>query len=153
MERNIDRHMIRSPYVATSDFTLNEALELMNDCEILHLPITEADVLTGIVSAVDLREALARPGSGALRVTDVMSRNFVMAFRSSPLLEVVKRMREQEVASALIVDSKMHCIGIFTTIDALGVLVDLIENGETSDRALNLDDYVDYWKIPRVMNI
>jgi acetoin utilization protein AcuB len=148
MERTIDRHMVRSPYVATGDFTLKEALEMMKDCGIRHLPIIESDLLVGVVSENDIRTAIARPSSNSMTVNSVMKTDLVIAYKTSSLLETVRRMAEEKVGSVLIVDSKMHCIGIFTTIDALEILAELLEDDENPSRVANLDDYIDYWKLP-----
>ena len=61
MEKTVGSYMIKSPYVASSDSSLQEALELLVECAIRHLPIVDDGRLIGLISERDLRAALALP--------------------------------------------------------------------------------------------
>lgn len=143
--KTIGSHMVKSPYTAEGEYTLKRALELMKECGIRHLPITENERLVGLVSERDIREALSLPQADQLRVSDVMKTELFVAKRSSPLSYVVRSMQKQKIGSALIVNDHMECVGIFTTIDALGILADLLESEEDTNTVLQLEDYIDFW--------
>ncbi len=57
-------------------------------------------------------------------------------------------MQEQKFGSVLIVNDREECIGIFTVIDALEILADILDDDDNSSTALHLGDYVEYWALP-----
>ena len=147
MQKSIERHMVKSPLVVGGDFTLKQAHDLMKECRIRHLPITESGRLIGLVSDRDVREAMALPQGKDLRISDIMKADVIVARRADSLRAVVCEMQEQKIGSVVVVDANRNCIGIFTTIDALKILADMLEDEDASS-VLNFEDYVETWRVP-----
>lgn len=145
MNKSIGSYMVKSPYVGDPDLGLKEAFELMKECNIRHLPVTSQDRLAGIVSERDLRAALTLPHAEQLRLSDIMKTDAFVVRRTSPLRDVVRTMQEEKIGSAIIINEDRECIGIFTTIDALGILAEMLDEEEDESRVLFLDDYVEFW--------
>ncbi len=142
MEKSIGNYMIKSPYVGDSELGLQEALDLLLECGIRHLPIVESEKLIGVVSDRDLRAAVSLPQASQLCVGDIMKREVFIAKRSTPLREIVRTMQERKLGSTVIVNDAQEVLGIFTVTDALGILADLLEDaGEEGNRFV--DDFED----------
>jgi len=144
--------MVKCPYSVDGDFSLKKALGVMLECNIRHLPITEGERLVGLVSDRDLKSAMSLPQAEGLTVADIMKTELYVATKTSSLANVVRTMAEQKIGSALVVNERMECLGIFTTTDALEILADLLESEDDSSNILGFKDYVDYWHMPQVEN-
>ncbi len=143
MEKSIGEFMIKSPYVGEAEMSLQEALEFLVECGVRHLPIVEEGKLIGLVSERDLRACSALPQADKLLVGDIMKREVYVAKRSTPLREIVSTMQERKIGSAVVVNNSKEVLGIFTVIDALGILVDLLDEENLED--IFVDDYYDAW--------
>lgn len=144
MKPYLESYMVKSPYVGNENDGLKEALDLMHECNIRHLPVVTDGHLSGLISERDLREALALPQGAQLKVGDIMKRDVYIARRRSTLKQVVRAMQEAKFGSAVVVNESQEVIGIFTTTDALRILGDLLENDEDS-RVISLEDYLAPW--------
>jgi predicted transcriptional regulator len=119
---------------------------LMKECRIRHLPIMSQGQLAGLISDRDLREAMALPEASKLMAQDVMKTDLFVVQKSMPLLDVVNRMKIQKVGCVLVVNDARDCIGIFTTINALGMLADFLKDDEQEADLYLLEDYMDGWE-------
>lgn len=146
MQKMIGNHMVKSPFVGDIELTLLEALELMKECNIRHLPVTQNDRLVGLVSERDLREVIALPQSSQLKLGDIMKTDLFIAKKTSLLKDVVRTMEEEKIGSVIVVNDRMECVGIFTTIDALGILAEFLEMEDDTSNVIVIEDYIDLWK-------
>lgn len=129
--------MVKSPYVIEPGASVKEAYDLMRELEIRHLPVVENGELKGLVSERDLH-----PEGKTTRISAVMKTDLYAVAPDAPLSEVVGAMLDRKLGSALVVSPDKEVIGIFTTIDALGILYEMLDqDGEE----LTLDDYFDDW--------
>ncbi len=145
MEKSIGAFMIKSPYVGDSGMGLQEALELLLECGVRHLPIVEDGKLTGLVSERDLRACTALPQADKLLVGDIMKRDVYVAKRSTPLKEIINTMQERKLGSTVVVNDSQEVLGIFTVIDALGILSEFLEDESIED--CFIDDYYEPWSL------
>ncbi|MFW2404772.1 MAG: CBS domain-containing protein [Gammaproteobacteria bacterium] len=110
--------MTAFPYAIEPGATVNEALEIMRDHGIHHLPVTEDGELTGMVSSRDIQLVVARQnGAEDIKVGDVMSKDTFTVDLSERLDSVLHRMAEHHLR-AVVVTRKGKLVGIFTQIDA-----------------------------------
>lgn len=137
----IANKMVKSPYVITANQTLRDAWDYMKACNIRHLPVYRDNAIVGIISERDLKAAMSLDKSDRLYVEDIMKTDLYLVPQITPLRKVVQYMADNKIGSALVVDPKDTLIGIFTTIDALYLLADLLEETELDDRILNETDY------------
>jgi acetoin utilization protein AcuB len=132
------RDIMRSPAVAVSpDTTLGEAYRVMREKSIRHLPVLEAERLTGVVTDRDLRLATSAlaphpfpPGS---RVAEVMSSNPLTADPGDPVEDAARRMRERKIG-CLPVLRDGRVVGIITGLDLLDALLALTGVSKPSGR-------------------
>lgn len=144
MEKIVHGYMIKSPFVVEPSMGVKEALELMRELEIRHLPVLQDEQLVGIISDRDLREAAALTTATPLKVEDVMRTEIYATQPETPVREIVETMIEEKLGSAVVVNDKKEIIGIFTTIDALRILMDFLEEDSEEDEIL-LDDVFEPW--------
>ncbi|MFQ5634604.1 MAG: CBS domain-containing protein [Gammaproteobacteria bacterium] len=108
------------PYSIDPGAAVDEALDVMRDHGIHHLPVTEEGNLAGMISSRDIQLMLAkRDGADVLKVRDVMSEDTYTVDLSERLDSVLHRMAEHHLRS-VVVTRKGKLVGIFTQIDACG---------------------------------
>ena len=124
----IHEHMTRSPHTIRSGLTLADAHRLMREHQIRHLPVLEGGQIRGIVSERDLHliETLKDVEPQTVPVEDAMSQDVYSVAPDEPLAEVVATMSRRKLGSAVVLQGG-KVVGIFTAIDALGVLADRLE--------------------------
>lgn len=133
-------HMVRYPFVIGPEQSIREALDLMQELNIRHLPVVSGEQLVGIVSERDLR---AKDKSGHRTVAEVMRMDVYVVSALTPLAEVAQDMADGKFGSALVVDVNQNVIGIFTTTDALRLLAARLEADDEETYLADLDEYSD----------
>ena len=123
----VKKYMTPTPQTIGREDPLATAKEIMTGLAIRHLPVIQGDKIVGVLSDRDVQafEYLAKNSSETPRVDDAMTRDVYFAAPEAPLKEVVAAMGAGKFGSAVVVEGgKVR--GIFTTIDALRVLADLL---------------------------
>lgn len=120
--------MTPSPLTIGRDQTLATAHDLMHKHNIRHLPVLDGGVLVGIVTDRDLHlvESLAGTDPKSTLVEDAMTPDPYIVAADTPLHDVAKQMVDHKYGCAVVVDRGhvgSHVVGIFTTIDALRLLL------------------------------
>jgi acetoin utilization protein AcuB len=123
----ISRYMTRQPWTIERGATLTAAHELMRAHAIRHLPVMEAGKLVGMVSQRDLHliETLRDADPDEVEVEDAMTEQVYVAAPLDDVAEVVDRMADRKLGSVVVMDHA-RVEGIFTSIDALQVLADVL---------------------------
>lgn len=149
--------MTRDPITLGPEASVAEALELLREREIRHVPIVDGGELVGIVSDRDLTEASPVPDDPnykeaveRIRVEDVMSRDVITAHPQDPTGYAAKEMYERKLDALPVVDEQ-ELLGIVTSTDVMQALVMLTgvhESGsqvevQTTDRAGALAEIVE----------
>lgn len=117
-----------SPILVTIDpsANLDEALELMQENGIRHLPVVRDEKVLGIVSERDLLLHVGKNWTPMMKVGDVMSTNLLSVHLNDTLGDVAYQLSSQKVGSAIVLDDNEDLYGIFTTTDALNALVEIM---------------------------
>lgn len=130
--------MHAEPVTITPDTPLLEAEWRMQEGGFRHLPIVDdGDLLVGIVSDRDLREAAPSDATALsrqeltyllsrLEVKDVMTSPVITARPNEPAETAAIRMRENKVGALPVVRDE-RLVGIVTTDDMLGALVTMLK--------------------------
>jgi acetoin utilization protein AcuB len=109
---------------------MSEAHERMRTLGVRHLPVLEEDEprLIGILSERDLFfvEAVRELDPSEALVEDAMSTNVYVVPPSRPVGEVAAKMVESKFGCA-VVTRQDRVVGIFTTTDALRVLMGIVQ--------------------------
>jgi len=124
--------------------SLPEAMRLVRQRGIRHLPVVDNGRLVGIVSDRDLKRAMASPATSlerheltylldALEVAEIMTRAVITVGRTFPIEEAARLMVTSKV-SALPVTEVGRLVGIVTETDVLELFVKAMGAGEPSSR-------------------
>lgn len=124
----IQRYMTTTPYTVQADESLVIAHKLMQDYEIRHLPVMRDEALVGILSERDVQviNALDTIDLNLITVHDAMTRQVVTVAPDAPLDQVASTMAEAKVGSVVVV-SNGKVVGIFTTVDGMAALAELLQ--------------------------
>jgi acetoin utilization protein AcuB len=119
--------MTKTPITIGHQQPLARAHEVMRDHRVRHLPVLKEGELVGVVSQRDLYfiETLKGVDPAAVPVEEAMAPDPFTVQIDEPLGKVVETMAEKRYGSAVVLDGK-DVAGIFTTVDALALLHDLL---------------------------
>jgi acetoin utilization protein AcuB len=128
MHLTVQQFMTRSPHTIDHDRSVSDAHRLMRDNDIRHLPVLQAGKLVGIVPQRDLHmlASFKDIDPDAVPVSQAMSTEVYTVGPSASVRQIASEMATQKYGSAVVMD-QAQVIGVFTTIDALGVLYGLLE--------------------------
>jgi acetoin utilization protein AcuB len=120
--------MTASPFPVARDQSLTVAHRMMRDHKIRHLPVLEGGGIVGLVSQRDLAliESLPDVNPVEVLVEDAMVEDLFTVSPDAPIAEVIETMIERKLGSALVCEHD-RVVGVFTTIDALRALHELLE--------------------------
>jgi acetoin utilization protein AcuB len=123
----IARYMTCQPWTIRRDAKLAQAHELMREHKIRHLPVLEAGKLVGIVSERDvyLFERLADMDTD-VTVEDAMTVDVYAVKCEDSVDAVVEKMAEHKYGSVVVMNRRGLVEGIFTTVDGMQVLADVL---------------------------
>ena len=125
---SMSRYMTRQPWTIRKDAKMSQAHELMRAHRIRHLPVLEGGKLVGIVSDRDLHLIETLPDSDPDEVTveEAMTEEVYAVGLDDPVDAVADRMAARKYGCAVVVNRRGAVEGIFTTVDAMQVLADVL---------------------------
>ena len=124
----IQKYMTTTPHSVGREQPLSTAQSLMKQHKIRHLPVMSDGQLVGILSDRDLKLAMSLQGVDpeVCKVGEIANEEAFLVKPDSKLDEVSRMMADKKIGSVLVVDHH-RLVGIFTTIDALQALSELLE--------------------------
>jgi acetoin utilization protein AcuB len=127
MNLSIRKYMTHAPLTIGQEQTLNVAHEVMRENRVRHLPVLEGGKLVGVLSQRDLHliETLRDVDPTKTTVDEAMTGDVYVTGPDAGLDEVASKMAEHKYGSAVVVE-RGKVIGVFTTIDALNVLSEMV---------------------------
>ena len=119
--------MTPSPWTIARNQPISIAQGLMRQRGIGHLPVLDGERVVGILSERDILLVESLPGVNPtdLRVEEAMAPSPYEVTPDAPLAEVVSTLLDRRIGSAIVVDQD-RVTGVFTTVDALRALADLL---------------------------
>lgn len=125
----LHKYMTSSPHTIGQEQNLVTALNHMMQYNIRHLPVLHGGKVVGLISDRDIQlvEALEGVDPNKVLVVDAMSMSPYTVDPDSPLDEVCDEMAEHKYGSAVVVQNG-KVVGIFTTVDALKALSELLKS-------------------------
>jgi acetoin utilization protein AcuB len=122
--------MTVTPVRISLDADLEQAVKLMQEHGIRHLPVMDGEDLTGVVTDRDMSiiESLLPDEWEQICVAEAMTPEPFTVTPDAPLWEVAKHMAREKFGCAVVTDERGQVVGVFTTTDALRVLADLTEH-------------------------
>lgn len=122
----IKEQMVRRPLIVGPKMLASEAMAFMKQFSIRHLPVIEDQKVVGVISERDLKQIACFSGPGELLVEDLMVRDPYTVGKSARLVDVVENMYQNKYGCVIVEDENRKPIGIFTTTDAMRVLLKLL---------------------------
>jgi acetoin utilization protein AcuB len=116
--------MTENPQTLPVQASVREAISLLAELDVRHLPIMEGSTLAGIVSDRDLREIQGIEESEERQqrldqqITAVMSADVIAVNRESELSEVIDLMLEHKLGAVPVVDDS-SLVGVISYVDIL----------------------------------
>ena len=120
--------MTVQPWTVRSDAKMAQAHELMRAHRIRHLPVLEAGKLVGIVSDRDLHliETLPDSDPDEVDVEEAMTADVYTVGLDDPIDEVAAQMAAHKYGCVVVMNRRGAVEGIFTTVDGMQVLADVL---------------------------
>lgn len=130
---DVGHHMTTYPYQADADTLVSEAHKFMLETNIRHLPVTKGDRVLGLVTFSDLERA-RETNHGSDRIDQMMHASPYVVHSKDSLAHVCQAMAKGKHDSAIVLNSHDQIIGIFTTVDALQALSDLLNEEDANQK-------------------
>lgn len=109
--------MVRPVVTATPDTPVGAARRLLREARVRHLPVLDRDLLVGIVSDRDLREA----PSETVPLGEIMSRPVFVLSPDTPIRRAARLFRERRFGAMPVLEGR-ELVGIVSVVDVVGVL-------------------------------
>jgi predicted transcriptional regulator len=134
--------MTMHPVTVTPQATIAEALDLMRDLDIRHIPVVESDALVGMLSDRDLPylnvgALLSDQGAAALRrelatpVIKVMRSDVISVEPETDLSDVIGLLIEHKVGAIPVIEADTRAVvGIVSYIDVLRAVQESLEEDD-----------------------
>ena len=123
----IEKFMSTLPHTIHKNMPVENALNMMKDYRIRHLPVEENGILVGVVSDGDINLACSFDHSEELIIEDIMTRNPYTVAPHTPVDDVVLNMAEHKFGCAIVKQDNGKIVGIFTANDGLRVLGEVLK--------------------------
>lgn len=124
----ISKYMTPMPHTIGNDMTLDKARELMREFRIRHLPVQAGGKLVGILSERDVTLAQSfETGTVKLKVEDAMMPDPYTCDPDAELSQVALEMATRKYGSVIVQQANGKIVGIFTEVDGMRALGELLE--------------------------
>lgn len=118
--------MSAHPLTIRSDSDYKEALQLMHERSIHHVPVLDADRrLVGIVAERDLLLAASQHLQSVIEVGEVMHRDVVTVAPDTPIAEAAMLMIEHRIGGLPVVNAQRQVVGVITESDLFRAFVEM----------------------------
>ncbi|MDC1174519.1 CBS domain-containing protein [Bacteriovoracaceae bacterium] len=111
---------------ASKSSTIDEVSALMKDNGVRHVPVVEDGTVLGIISERDITNI---PKETNILASDLMSTSVYSVESHTLLKDVVFEMSSKKIGSAIIIDQSDKSFSIFTSVDALNALNEILGGG------------------------
>lgn len=124
----IQKFMTTFPHTIGFDQSLSKARDMMTEYRVRHLPVLKGGQLVGILSDRDLKlvSGFKDVDPEKLTVGEAYTPDPYITSPQAPLHNVALEMAEKKYGCALVADNN-KLVGIFTEVDALRALGELLE--------------------------
>ena len=125
MQRKISEVMVKSPHTVNVEVSLRTAMDMMTKHRIRHLPVLEAGKIVGLLSERDIHLCASFSELEDVQVEEAMAEDPYVVGPDASLTEVVGQMSRHKYG-AVVVAKGPEALGIFTSVDAMVVLAELL---------------------------
>ena len=124
----VQKYMTVLPHTIGADQSLEKAEKMMAEFRVRHLPVLDGGKLVGIVTDRDIKlvETFRDVDAAKVKVAEAYSSDPYVTSPGASLVEVCREMAANKFGCALVCDNR-KLVGIFTWVDALNAMSDLME--------------------------
>lgn len=124
----IREYMTPAPHTIAPDQSLLAASTAMRTLGVRHLPVVNGDRVIGTISHRDILLIESLPGvdAAAVHVEEAMVQDVFTVSPDTPIGEAIETMIDRKLGSAVACEDE-RVLGVFTTVDALRALHDLLQ--------------------------
>lgn len=129
----VARRMVSTVITITPSATVNDALHLLHQNNIRHLPVVEKEKFIGFVSETDLRQVLLLPGGKDILIKDVMNKEPITIGPEENLEQAARRINQHKIGCLPVLEEG-RLVGIVTVSDILAAFIELMGMLQASSR-------------------
>lgn len=119
--------MIKDPITISDRTSVQEAIHLMKENSIRHLPVVESSKkLVGWVTLADMKQALLPAVVTGLSVADLMIKNPVTMHPDADVETAAQIIFQRKIGGIPVVDSNDTVVGVITVTDILGAFIKIM---------------------------
>ena len=119
--------MIKDPITISDRTSVQEAIHLMKENSIRHLPVVESSKkLVGWVTLSDMKQALLPAVVTGLSVVDLMIKNPVTMHPDADVETAAQIIFQRKIGGIPVVDSNDTVVGVITVTDILGAFIKIM---------------------------
>jgi acetoin utilization protein AcuB len=123
----VRQYMTLSPFTIGPTQSLAAARQLMLEHGVRHLPVLDGGRLSGLLSERDLLLVESMPSvlPASVKVEEAMAQDVFAVGPDEPVADVAGTMIDRKIGSAVVMEDE-RVVGVFTTVDALQALRELL---------------------------
>jgi len=121
---SVDEYATPCTITGTPGENIRSIFDKMEQGGVRHVPIFDGDRLVGILTDRDLRSF--RSFQDSIEAEEIMAQDIYLVVSGTPLRDVVFDMSEKKLGSAIVYDQANDEYSIFTSIDALNALNEIL---------------------------
>jgi acetoin utilization protein AcuB len=147
----VGKIMIREPITVPPETTVLEAIKIMQELNIRHLPVVRSGQFAGWLSARDLYGVMLAAMLEEITVGEIMNPDPISVTADTGLEEAAHLMRQHKIGGVPVLSSR-KLVGVLTVIDLLSAFLFMLEALQSSSRLdLALADDQAYEKACRLI--
>jgi acetoin utilization protein AcuB len=132
IEIPIEEYTTPCPFFVNPESDYQSIADIMHENDIRHLPVVVNDRPVGIISERDMLRASKLGDTETMTAAQIMRTDLFTVKLNESLGKVAFEMSAKKIGSALVLDRSGQLFGIFTAIDGLNALVEVLR-GELDD--------------------
>jgi acetoin utilization protein AcuB len=125
--------MAKKVITVTPDATVLDALNILHESSIRHLPVVKGKKFEGFVSESDIRQVLLLPGGYEIKIGEVMNKTPITIGPDENLEEAAKLINQYKLGGLAVVDDG-ELVGIITVGDILAAFIEIMGVLQASSR-------------------
>ncbi len=130
----VKKWMAKKPVTIGKDSGIQEAIDLMKQHSIRHLPVVDDGNLVGLVTQGDLREALIPSIIEDISLRHVMIANPITVSSDDTVGHAARLIFKHKIGGLPVVTKTNRLVGIITVTDILGVFIQMMGVLKSSSR-------------------
>lgn len=131
---DVKRWMVKNPVTITRDTGIQEAIGLMKEHSIRHLPVVENLKLIGLVTQGDLRQAIIPSMVEDIGLKDIMITNPIVIPPDASIDTAAKLIFKHKIGGLPVVTKGNRLVGIITVSDILSAFIHIMGILKSSSR-------------------